>query len=29
MEGDGGGRTFSFPIPTVNITEDFPGSPTL
>jgi len=24
MEGDGGGRTFSFPIPTVNITEDFP-----
>ncbi|MBA1335523.1 MAG: Ribonucleotide reductase of class III (anaerobic), large subunit [Firmicutes bacterium] len=24
MEGDGGGRTFSFPIPTVNITGDFP-----
>lgn len=24
MEGDGGGRTFSFPIPTVNITKDFP-----
>jgi len=24
MEGDGAGRSFSFPIPTVNITEDFP-----
>ena len=24
MEGDGAGRAFSFPIPTVNITEDFP-----
>ncbi len=24
MEGDGAGRTFSFPIPTVNITKDFP-----
>jgi anaerobic ribonucleoside-triphosphate reductase len=24
MEGDGGGRTFSFPIPTINITKDFP-----
>ncbi|MDO4553279.1 MAG: ribonucleoside triphosphate reductase [Bacillota bacterium] len=24
MEGDGAGRIFSFPIPTVNITEDFP-----
>lgn len=24
MEGDGAGRSFSFPIPTINITEDFP-----
>ncbi len=24
MEGDGAGRAFSFPIPTVNITQDFP-----
>ncbi|MBM7616058.1 ribonucleoside triphosphate reductase [Alkaliphilus hydrothermalis] len=24
MEGDGAGRAFSFPIPTVNITNDFP-----
>ena len=24
MEGDGAGRAFSFPIPTVNITDDFP-----
>ncbi|QXM07200.1 ribonucleoside triphosphate reductase [Crassaminicella indica] len=24
MEGDGAGRAFSFPIPTVNITPDFP-----
>ncbi|AKL94273.1 anaerobic ribonucleoside-triphosphate reductase NrdD [Clostridium aceticum] len=24
MEGDGAGRAFSFPIPTINITEDFP-----
>ncbi len=24
MEGDGAGRVFSFPIPTINITEDFP-----
>lgn len=24
MEGDGAGRAFSFPIPTVNITKDFP-----
>jgi ribonucleoside-triphosphate reductase (formate) len=24
MEGDGAGRAFSFPIPTVNITHDFP-----
>lgn len=24
MEGDGAGRSFSFPIPTVNITKDFP-----
>ncbi|HHX14311.1 MAG TPA: ribonucleoside triphosphate reductase [Clostridiales bacterium] len=24
MEGDGAGRAFSFPIPTVNITRDFP-----
>lgn len=24
MEGDGGGRSFSFPIPTINITRDFP-----
>lgn len=24
MEGDGDGRAFSFPIPTVNITKDFP-----
>ena len=24
MEGDGAGRVFSFPIPTVNITHDFP-----
>lgn len=24
MEGDGAGRIFSFPIPTINITEDFP-----
>ena len=24
MEGDGAGRAFSFPIPTVNITADFP-----
>lgn len=24
MEGDGRGRAFSFPIPTINITEDFP-----
>jgi len=24
MEGDGAGRAFSFPIPTVNITSDFP-----
>lgn len=24
MEGDGAGRSFSFPIPTINITDDFP-----
>ncbi|QIB27239.1 ribonucleoside triphosphate reductase [Caloranaerobacter azorensis] len=24
MEGDGAGRSFSFPIPTINITKDFP-----
>ena len=24
MEGDGAGRNFSFPIPTINITDDFP-----
>ncbi|MFZ7121907.1 MAG: ribonucleoside triphosphate reductase [Eubacteriaceae bacterium] len=24
MEGDGAGRCFSFPIPTINITDDFP-----
>ncbi|MGV8145929.1 MAG: ribonucleoside triphosphate reductase [Alkaliphilus sp.] len=24
MEGDGAGRAFSFPIPTINITDDFP-----
>jgi len=24
MEGDGAGRAFSFPIPTINITKDFP-----
>jgi ribonucleoside-triphosphate reductase (formate) len=24
MEGDGAGRAFSFPIPTINITNDFP-----
>ncbi|MBS4539115.1 ribonucleoside triphosphate reductase [Clostridium sp. D2Q-11] len=24
MEGDGAGRSFSFPIPTINITNDFP-----
>lgn len=24
MEGDGAGRSFSFPIPTINIAEDFP-----
>lgn len=24
MEGDGAGRSFSFPIPTINITRDFP-----
>ena len=24
MEGDGAGRSFSFPIPTINITTDFP-----
>ncbi len=24
LEGDGAGRAFSFPIPTVNITDDFP-----
>lgn len=24
MEGDGAGRSFSFPIPTINITPDFP-----
>lgn len=24
MEGDGAGRGFSFPIPTINITDDFP-----
>lgn len=24
MEGDGAGRNFSFPIPTINITKDFP-----
>ena len=24
MEGDGAGRAFSFPIPTINITHDFP-----
>lgn len=24
MEGDGAGRAFSFPIPTINVTDDFP-----